>query len=44
MSDFDFCQADSENDGDSESELEDVWMTEELSFSEDDIHGDGLKR
>lgn len=43
MSDFHSCQADSENDGDSESELEDVWMTEELS-SEDDIHGDGLKR
>lgn len=44
MSDFDFCQADSENDGGSESELEAVWITEELSHSEDDIHGHGPER
>lgn len=45
MSDFDFCQADSESDGDSDkSELEDLEMSEELSLSEDEAGEDGLKR
>lgn len=42
MSDFAFCQADSENDGD-ESEPEELWMSEGLSQSEDETRGDGPK-
>lgn len=45
MSDFDFCQADSESDGDTDkSELEDLEMSEELSQSEDEASEDEVKR
>lgn len=42
MSDFDYCQADGESDG--ESELEDRWVSEELSQSEDETNGKGPRR
>lgn len=45
MSDFDFCQADSESDGENKgSELEDLWVSEELSQSEDETSGCGPER
>lgn len=45
MSDFDFCQADSERDADGdEAEPEDLGMSEELSQSEDEDAEDKLKR
>lgn len=45
MSDFDSCQADNDSNGENnESELEDLWVCEELSQSEDEISGNGPKR
>lgn len=45
LSEFDFCQADSESDGDcNESELEEGGMSEELSQSEEESTQDILKR
>lgn len=45
MFDFDLCQDDSESDGDNNgSELEDLWLSEELSQSEDESLEHGPKR
>lgn len=43
MSDCDLCVADSDGDTD-DSALEDQWMSEEMSQSEDETSGGGPKR
>lgn len=43
-SDFDFCEADSESEADSDELHEDAGMSEELSDSGDEAGEDGLKK